>query len=204
MNLTFIRHAQSVSNAGGLTMPHAEIPLSALGHAQAAALAAQLSAPVSTVWASRFFRTQQTAEHYCKRFRVRPQIHPELHEFSVIDAGLIAGLDGAQRKPFVKAYWDEPDPHRRLGPQAETFAEFDARVSSFRQSMDRLPDGSMLFAHGIWLALLFWKLQGNRVTDELGMRNFREFQLRLPMPNCAVFNLNGTVENDWRVEPVYG
>ncbi len=34
-----IRYGQSISNAGGLTMEHAAIPLSLLGVAQAAALA---------------------------------------------------------------------------------------------------------------------------------------------------------------------
>src|ERR1019366_1092740 len=127
MRLTLIRHAQSVSNAGGLTQPHQAIPLTAHGHTQARALGATL-APASAVAVSRFVRAQQTAAPYCQRFNLDPQVDADLDEFSLIDAVLIEGLDGAQRKPFVRAYWADPDLHRRLGDHADTFAEFVERV----------------------------------------------------------------------------
>jgi broad specificity phosphatase PhoE len=68
MRLTLIRHAQSVSNAGGLTQPHLTIPLSSHGHTQARALGARLAGPAPAVAVSRFVRAQQTAAPYCERF----------------------------------------------------------------------------------------------------------------------------------------
>jgi broad specificity phosphatase PhoE len=87
---------------------------------------------------SRFVRAQQTAAPYCQRFNHDARIDPELDEFSIIDPALIEGLDGAQRKPFVNAYWAEPDLHRRLGESADTFAEFVERVRRFQDRMGTL------------------------------------------------------------------
>jgi broad specificity phosphatase PhoE len=68
MRLTLIRHAQSVSNAGGLTQPHHAIPLTVHGQMQARALGARLPGPAPAVVVSRFVRAQQTAAPYCQRF----------------------------------------------------------------------------------------------------------------------------------------
>jgi hypothetical protein len=46
-----------------------------------------------------------TAAPYCQRFNHDARTDPELDQSSIIDPALIEGLDGAQRKPFVKAYW---------------------------------------------------------------------------------------------------
>lgn len=134
-------------------------------------------------------RTQQTARPYCIRHNLQPEIVPALAEFSVICPTLIEGLAGGQRKPFVEAFWAESDPHRRMGPGADTFLEFDERVGSFEQDIRNLPDGTVIFGHGIWFGLLMWRLQGNRARDADDMKRFRHFQLALPMPNCAVVDL---------------
>ena len=92
-----------------------------------------------------------------------------MDEFSVIDPALIEGLNGAQRKPYVKAYWNELNLHRRLGENADTFAEFVERVRRFENRMNTLPDGTVIFGHGIWLALLSWLLQGRGVDNRQEM-----------------------------------
>jgi broad specificity phosphatase PhoE len=47
--LTFIRHGESLANAGGVTMAHAAIPLSTIGRQQVTELAALLDLVPSTV-----------------------------------------------------------------------------------------------------------------------------------------------------------
>jgi broad specificity phosphatase PhoE len=199
MRLTLIRHAQSVANAGGITEAHLTIPLSSHGQMQARLLGARLAGPAPSVWVSRFIRAQQTAAPYCQRFNLEPQVDADLEEFSVVDPALIAGLNGLQRKPHVQAYWAEPDMHRRLGDCADTFAEFVERVRRFHARMDEIPDGTVIFGHGNWLAMLQRQLQRQRVTDSDGMKAFRELQLRLPMPNCAVVSLVRGLQH-WSVE----
>lgn len=108
--------------------------------------------------ASEFVRAQQTAAPSCQRFGLDSQIDADLDEFSLIDAALIEGLDGVQRKPFVQAYWTDPDLHWRPGARADTFAEFVERVRRFQERMDTLADGTVIFGHGICLAMLQWHL----------------------------------------------
>jgi alpha-ribazole phosphatase len=181
-------------------MAHNAIPLSELGNRQAAVLAEHLELVPCQVLVSPMLRTQQTAAPYCARFSVEPAIMPALAEFSVIDETLIEGLDGAQRKPLVKPYWDHPDPHRRLGPKADTFMEFDARVGQVQAMLADLSGGSVIFGHGIWFALLAWRLQGCVVASADDMAAFRRFQVQLPMPNCAVFKLSTADNRRWFVQ----
>ena len=187
--LTLIRHAESLSNAGGITLPHDSIPLSSLGQRQAVQLADSLSVRPSQILVSTMIRTHQTAAPFCERVKMQPVIVPALAEFSVIDHRLIDGMDQAERRVAVKPYWDDPNPDRRLGDGADSFRDFDARVGAFQDSMAALPDATVVFGHGIWFGLLFWRLQGNRVTDSATMLEFRRFQLSLPMPNCAIHTL---------------
>ena len=46
------------------------------------------------------------------------------------------------------------------------------------------------------------QLEGQGVTDTAGMRAFRQFQLQLPMPNCAVFEVARHGSQPWRMERV--
>lgn len=188
--MIFVRHAESLSNAGGVTMPHEAIPLTECGRQQAEAMADALPAAPAAVLVSGMVRTHQTAAPYCARNGLTPRQHAGLNEFSVIDADLIAGMDRPQRRLFVRDYWDRPDPHRRWGTKADTFVEFEARVRNFIDGMDCIADSSVIFGHGIWLGMLHWLLLGNQTSTADDMRAFRVFQLALAMPNCAVFKVS--------------
>lgn len=196
--LTFIRHGQSVANAGGITMAHDAIPLTELGRLQAQALAAVLDLRPSKVYVSAYDRTAETAAPFCARVGVQPEVHPTLHEFSTIDPVLLAGMNGEQRRPIADEFWKVSDPQKRMGPAAETYAEFDARVRDFMPELDRIPDGTVMFGHGMWFGLLVWKLLGFDAADGTGMRAFRRFQLGLPMPNCATYKLIRGGDGQWR------
>jgi alpha-ribazole phosphatase len=111
--ITFVRHAESVSNAGGITMPHHPIPLSPKGREQAWALAASLPPAPAAVLVSAMLRTHQTAAPYCALHNMAQSEHAALNEFSVVDESLIAGMLGPERRAFVRQYWESPDPHRR-------------------------------------------------------------------------------------------
>jgi alpha-ribazole phosphatase len=198
--LTFIRHGESVANAGGITMPDRAIPLSELGWQQARALAGALAIEPSTILVSRLLRAQQTAAPFCQRFAMHPVENPLLDEFAVIDPDLIEGLDAAQRRPFTQAYWQDPDPHRRLGKAADTFAEFNSRVEGFIEALAALPDATVIFGHGIWFSLLTWRLQGHRANDAEDMQHFRGFQLSAQIPNGAVFRLAQIGTAGWSVK----
>jgi alpha-ribazole phosphatase len=200
-HIVFVRHGQSLANAGGVTMDHAAVPLTPLGHRQAERLAELLPREPSEVLASPFTRAQQTATPYCDRLGLSPRVHALAYEFHTFDPIVLEGMTGEQRKPHVDAYWQEADPTKRMGPKAETFREFETRVQTFMdESLPHLPDGAVLFGHGLWFGMLSWKLLGFRRRDGLGMKTFRRFQQGLPMPNGAVYHLLGANGTGWRIQ----
>lgn len=196
--ILFVRHAESVANAGGVTMPNDKIPLSADGARCAEELAVRLPATAPRVLVSRALRAQQTAEPYCRRLGVVPIVEPLLDEFSIVCPSLIDGMTGAQRRVVVRPLWEEPDPHRRSGAQADTFMEFQERVQRFiDERLDELPDETVVFGHGIWCGMLQWRLSDRHAADAAGMRAFRSYQQGLRMANCEVVRLARPRPSSW-------
>ena len=196
----FVRHGESIANAGGVTMEHALIPLSPLGYAQADAVATLLDVQPSRVFVSEYLRARETARPFCNKVHRVPEVHPLLHEFSALGPAMIEGMTGEQRRPIANDYWQTADPTMQMGQGAETFLAFNARVTAFLDELAHLPDQCVLFGHGIWFGLLCWKLLGFSADDSQGMKAFRRFQSNLPMPNCAVYILEDAGATKWRLE----
>jgi alpha-ribazole phosphatase len=193
-----VRHGESSSNAGGVTMPHALIPLTALGHQQARNLAWHLPAAPALVLASPFVRATDTAKPYANRTGRAIEPEPLLQEFDMIDPALIAGMDQAQRRPVADAVWQAADPDKRMGDQAETFRAFAGRVSSFLANrLPTLPDQTVCFGHGIWIGMAAWQLLGFTAVDSQAMRKFRRFQTGLPLPNGVVYQIVELAPGAW-------
>jgi alpha-ribazole phosphatase len=195
-----IRHAQSQANAGGVTLENPVVPLTALGELQARALAPLLPPAAARVWSSPFKRALDTAAPYCARLGVEPVIHAELREFETVDTIQMSGSSSAEREAIVARYWLEADPDHRTGPAGETFREFHARVARVRtQLLPALPDGTVIFGHGMWMALLFWQMWGFETVDHIAMTLFRRFQLGFPTPNTAVYGMTHLATGRWAV-----
>ena len=193
--ITFVRHGQSFANAGGVTMEHSAIPLTELGRRQAVAVVSLLPPMPTEILSSPFLRAVDTSLPYCAQVGLVARQVKDLHELDSIDADLLMGLTGEQRRPFGEAYWAEADPLRRMGPRAETFQEFTHRVQRFRtEQMPKLSDQAVVFGHGTWMAMLIWQLKGFEVRDGADMKAFRQFHLDLPMPNAAVYRFKHTSE----------
>ncbi len=196
--LILVRHGQSLANAGGVTMAHADIPLTELGHRQAATVAERLPPAPSELLSSPFVRALDTSRPYAERLGRSALPVPELQELDALDPALIAGLTGEQRRPIAEAYWADADPQRRMGTQAETFQEFAARVRRFRERrMPTLGHEAVAFGHGIWISMLVWQLLGFGTRDSNDMRAFRRFQLGLPMDNTAVYCFDEVHDGRW-------
>jgi alpha-ribazole phosphatase len=195
--LYFVRHGESVSNAGGVTMEHSAIPLTERGQAQAREVAARLPQNPAQVLTSPYVRARDTAAPYCQRVHLPAQIEPLLKEFSVLDPAMLEGMTGEERRPIANAYWERADPHVRMGAQAETFEEFSARVERFLNVLPKLPSESVLFGHGIWFGRLCWRLDGHAARDAQDMKAFRRFQQSMAMGNGAVYFLSADRSGRW-------
>lgn len=200
-SITFVRHGQSTANIGAVSVPHADIPLSLLGQAQAQVLASCLPAQPALVLASPYQRAQDTAQPYSLQWGQAVQTDVLLHELDAIAYERIVGMDGTQRTEVADAYWQAADPDLCTGAQAETFAAFVQRVQRFRtQRLPELPDNCVVFGHGIWIAMLCWQLWGFAAEGRQGMQQFRRFQQGWPMPNGASYRVHGDGRAPWSVQ----
>jgi alpha-ribazole phosphatase len=196
-----VRHGQSQANVGGITLENPLVPLTGLGEQQAQALAPLLPASTVAIWSSPFKRALDTAAPYCARMDRSPQTLDDLREFETIDTLQMRGTSSAEREAVVARYWLTSDPDLRSGPAAETFREFHARVARVRSEfLPSLPDGTLIFGHGMWMALLFWQIWGFAQVDHIGMTLFRRFQLGFPTPNTVVYALTHDACGNWRVQ----
>jgi broad specificity phosphatase PhoE len=200
-NIYLIRHGQSQANVGGITLENPVVPLTELGEMQARALAGLLPVTTAAVWSSPFKRALDTAAPYCARIGQSPTTHDDLREFETVDTLQLRGSPSAEREAVVARYWLESDPDRRSGPAAETFREFHERVARVRtQFLPTLGDGTIIFGHGMWMALLFWQILGFEQIDHVGMTLFRRFQLGFPTPNTAVYGVTHLGPGKWAVK----
>ncbi|MCL2656624.1 MAG: histidine phosphatase family protein [Betaproteobacteria bacterium] len=193
-----VRHGESAANAGLATSDPGLIPLTPRGQVQAVQLAEMLEVTPSRVITSNYVRAIDTAKPYAARHSLQPIQRELLHEFVTLDPDSVAGTTNLERRPLVDKYWRDCEPTLRMGGGAETFLEFAQRVDDFLSQLNTLPHHTVVFGHGMWFAMLLWRTMGFPVKDHLAMRSFRAFQLGLPMPNCAVYELHGMADA-WRI-----
>ncbi|MGB4812201.1 MAG: histidine phosphatase family protein [Methylophilaceae bacterium] len=199
-SIYFIRHGESTANAGGKTVEHQAIPLSEKGLQQAQLIAETLNIKPSIVLVSELVRTKHTAQPFCEKHQIVAQVEPLLNEFSIISYELIAGMSGKERRPLADAFWLDADVNKRMGKDADTFLEFDARVSGLISRLDNLPHNTVIFGHGIWFGLFLWKLLGFDTTSSSSMRQFRTFQSGLPLQNCITYKLHSRLDKPWNIQ----
>jgi broad specificity phosphatase PhoE len=196
-----VRHGQSQANAGGVTLDNSGVPLTPLGELQARTIAALLPPTTQTIWSSPFKRTLDTAAPYCARIGRNAATHDDLREFETVDTVQLRGSTFEEREAVVVAYWMRSDPDHRAGPAAETFREFHERVLRARlEFLPALADGTVIFGHGMWMALLLWQIWGFAAVDRIGMSQFRRFQLGVPTPNAGVYRLSRLTPDQWLVQ----
>lgn len=183
-----IRHAESLANSGGRSLPDREIPLSATGQKQAEKLITRLPA-IPCIFTSEFLRTQQTAAPYLSHWGFQANALAELNEFSYLPLEWIDNMTAEQRRPMSAAYWARANPLEKCGQNTDSFAEFSQRIDDFLIKAADFPAQSLCFTHGIWIAMLTWKLLGFPTDTSEAMQKFRQFQPHLPMANTAIWEL---------------
>jgi probable phosphoglycerate mutase len=144
LTLLLVRHGQSEWNAAGLLQGQTpDVPLTELGHAQAAAAAAELAElRPGALLSSDLLRAVQTAEH-CARATGLPLVTvPALRE---------QGYGELEGRPS-RELWDVvdwTDPHWSA-PGGESLAELHARVQAFVKELTAEPPADViaLVTHG--------------------------------------------------------
>jgi len=144
LTLLLVRHGQTEWNALGLMQGQtADIPLTDLGHAQAAAAAEELAvlAP-GALLSSDLLRARQTAEHCARSTGLPVALTPALREQGY---GVLEGRPSRELWDVV----DWTDPHW-TAEGGESLAQLHDRVRSFLQQLlaDPPADVVALVTHG--------------------------------------------------------
>ena len=187
--LWFIRHAESLSNAGQPTHRPDDIALSDHGKQQAAALAARWTEEPELMVVSRYQRTSATAEPFRQKYAACEVMTLPVHEFTFLQPALYAGTTEAMRREPVRLYWERCDPDSCDGEGAESFRHFCERVdASVAELITRQESRIAIFCHGYVIKAILWRLLHPAAPiTEAYMRGFHGFHRSLVVPNAAVY-----------------
>lgn len=161
--LVLLRHGRTAWNLEGRAQGHSDVPLDAVGHAQAAAAAPHIAAlgPVA-LWSSDLRRARQTASYVESATGLVAISDPRLREY---DVGMRAGLtlaELADKHPEEHAAWVRARSWDVV-PGAETAAEVTSRmVAALREYLAALAPGEtgVVVAHGACLKVSLLALLG--------------------------------------------
>jgi broad specificity phosphatase PhoE len=185
----FIRHAESLSNAGFPTdTPHA-IGLSEKGLAQAEALGAQWLTVPELIVVSRYSRTSYTAAPLCKRHPQALVITLPLHELTFLAPARYVGTTEDLRREPARQYWERCDPDYCDGEGAESFREFCARLDGSLAALSQRPEMDIVVVcHGYVIKAILWRQMNPEAEVNADyMRRFYDFHLRCVVPNVQVY-----------------
>ena len=187
----FIRHSESVANAGGRTKEAPAYPLSELGFRQAEQLAAALRTEPDLIVVSPYVRARQTAEPVIRRFPNACVEEWPVQEVQYLDPALCVDTTQEERRALSEAYWQRSDPHY-AAPGAESFVEFSTRVSdAIGRAVRREERRIFVFCHGQVMQAIAWlALSRPAVIDAAAMRRFYNFMHGIPVPNCSILPLH--------------
>lgn len=201
----FIRHGESVSNAGLATDDPATVALTEMGRHQAEALAGSISIVPAVIACSPFQRARETAEPLLARFPSAISLTLPIQEFTYLEPGLWRGSTATQRRPAVDEYWHGADPHSCAGAGAESFAGFFARVEAALNWLQcQTAQPVFLVCHELFIRAVLWRCLSPSLEHAIStMRHFRSWQLATPFSNTSVTKVSCSVAGETTISPPF-
>lgn len=195
----FVRHAQSISNAGLPTEHPSSIPLTKIGLEQARLVSLAIQSAPDLIITSSFLRTQTSAQPLKERFPRAPQAVWPLQEFTTMNPINWSGTTGEERAPSAHSFWARNDPNYRDGGGAESFADLMQRVEQVHQLI--LQQGNteiVLFSHGLFTRAFWWRMTMlQQPINAESMRHCMQFIRGILFPNCAIVNFRFEEQQVW-------
>lgn len=190
----YIRHAESVANAGSVTTEASIYSLSPRGFTQAEDFARHiqgLDVRPDAIVHSTYVRARETA---IPTIGVLPGVPVEewpVQEVQYLDPAKCIGTTQDQRRDLAIEYWERCDPDH-AEPGAESFSAFIGRVSA---ALDRIAARkerlTYVFTHGQFMSATAWLLLTRPAKlDCHAMRAYWEFIHSFSVPNCSVLPIS--------------
>ena len=176
--LCLVRHGETEWNAEGRVQGQTDIPLSALGLAQARAAAEVLCRhDFSTIYSSDLMRVRQTAEPSAHKLALSLQLDPALRErhYGIFERLLYTEVRSRYPEHYERFHRKDPDYDFESGESLRTFYE---RALGVVKSIAARHAGEqvLVFTHGGVLEMVY------RYAREVGLSSPRDFGI----PNCGV------------------
>ena len=176
--LCLVRHGETAWNAEGRVQGQTDIPLSALGLAQARAAAEVLCRhDFSTIYSSDLSRVRQTAEPSAHKLALPLQLDPGLRErhYGIFERLLYTEVRSRYPEHYERFHRKDPDYDFETGESLRTFYE---RALGTVKSIAERHSGEqvLVFTHGGVLEMVY------RFARDVGLSSPRDFGI----PNCGV------------------
>jgi broad specificity phosphatase PhoE len=161
--LVLLRHGETDWNAQGRAQGHADVPLNAVGRAQAETVAAVLAAfGPARLWSSDLARAMQTAEYVAVASRLSVEPDPRLREYDVGQRSGLTLAEFADAHPEEYAAWVAEDASLRVLGEESTEQVRDRIVPALHDCLDALEPGQtgIVVLHGACLKVGLMGLLG--------------------------------------------
>lgn len=179
-----VRHGRSQSNAGQRTKTLYDVFLTDEGHQQAVHLAEFLPQKPTAIVHSPYIRTRLTANPSIDRFPEVEVLEWPIQEFTYLNPDKYNGTTHGERAVYTKKYWEDLNPEYRDGGIAESFADLWRRVDKFREDVDKLVPGALVFTHGQFMRMMQLQEMFD-IPDKDAMAGFRLMEGALKIANTT-------------------
>jgi broad specificity phosphatase PhoE len=189
--IIFIRHAESIANAGGRTTDIASITLSERGIQQAINLAESFTMTPELVIVSPYIRTQLTAAPLIRKQDIHNiQIWEEVKEFTYLDRVKWANTTAHERHAAARVFWELCDPDYR-DAEEESFNDLLNRAKLTLEKLEACPENKIVvFSHGQFLLALRMHLIYGKTHDSKHIMSIFEDEFSdFPIFNTQQFTL---------------
>jgi probable phosphoglycerate mutase len=183
----FIRHGESMANAGGRTEGSDSILLTPKGHAQAKNVATIFDQAPDLIIMSPFIRTQLTAAPTIERFPGTPQEIWPIQEISYLDEEKYKNTTFEERRPATDAFWKRRDADYIDGVGAESINQFLKRIRDMVERLEKAPqERIVVFGHGLLFHALEIVMQNHQIPAVEVMDKLAVIRIHGHMPNCHI------------------
>ncbi|MBI6673884.1 MULTISPECIES: histidine phosphatase family protein [Pseudomonas] len=199
-----IGRGESTANAGAPTQDHASIPLTEHGVDQARRVALLFAKAPYLIVTSPFSRSMTTAQFMASAFPAVPLETWPIQEFTSLEPARYVNTTVAQRRDWVKEYWNQANPSFLEGDGSESFIEFVSRAQSFLERLEAHPAKDIVvFSHGQFINAVagFVERQPTEIDSRI-MTDWREYEIAYHVANCDGCRLVRDQGNfGWRLMP---
>jgi probable phosphoglycerate mutase len=189
-NVWFIRHGESMANAGEVAVDRGSTLLTGKGQEQAKDVSLKITTRPDLIVMTPYIRTHQTAQPLRERYPDVPCETWDLYEFSALSEDNYINRTWAQRTPLMRAYWERNDPEYVDGTGAESFSAMTQRINAGLARLRERPEKFIVvFAHGYIIQTTRLMLGKPGLPLKALMKNVPYYMEHSPIENSAIIRV---------------